>query len=51
MKVYQKLELDILELEEDVVRTSGITSSGGGNGGGGLNEDPNQYDDVIDDMG
>lgn len=50
MKVYQKLELEILELEEDVIRTSGVSSSSG-NGGGGLNEDPNQYDDVIDDMG
>ena len=50
MKVYQKFEVEVLELEEDIVRTSG-SLGGGGNEGDGLNEDPNQYDDVIDDMG
>ena len=50
MRVYQKRELEMLELEEDIVRTSG-GMSGGGNGGGGLDEGPNIYDDVIDDMG
>lgn len=50
MKVYNKFELEVLELEEDIVRTSGGLG-GGGNGGDGLDESPNDHDDLVDDFG
>ena len=49
MKVYNKFELEVLELEEDIVRTSGGLS-GGGNGGDGLDEDANEHDDLVEDF-
>ena len=49
MKVYQKFEVEVLELEEDIVRTSG-SLGGGGNGDNGL-EDPNDKDDLVEDFG
>ena len=58
MRIYTKFELEVLEIEEDVVRTSGVigggdssgSSVGGGNGDNGL-EDPNKNDDIIEDWG
>ena len=45
MKAYQKFELEILELEEDIVRTSGEGNDPV------ATEDPiSTYDDVISDF-
>ena len=45
MKAYKKFELEILELEEDIVRTSGEGT------GPVVEEDPiSKYDDVISDF-
>ncbi len=51
MKAYNKFELEVLELEEDIVRTSGGLSGGGNGGGSGINEDPNANDDLVEDFG
>lgn len=53
MKAYKELMMEILEIEEDIVRMSGIdpgdSSTSGGNE---LDEDPaNIWDDTIPDFG
>lgn len=42
MKAYQKLEIEVLELEEDIVRTSGEEAA--------LEDPISKYDDVISDF-
>ena len=52
MKLFRKLELEVLELEEDIVRTSGSIGGGESSGGAGNGlEDSNKNDDIIDDWG
>ena len=42
MKAYQKFEIEVLELEEDIVRTSGDQAP--------LDDPLSKYDDVISDF-
>ncbi len=42
MKAYKKLEMEVLELEEDIVRTSDEQTA--------LEDPISQYDDVISDF-
>lgn len=42
MKAYKKFEIEVLELEEDIVRTSGDQTP--------LDDPLSQYDDVITDF-
>lgn len=55
MKDYKKLLMEILELEEDIVRTSGVGGSESGSGSGDStlddNDPRNDYDDLIPDFG
>ena len=48
MNEYKKLMMEILQLEEDIVRTSGVEG-----GGGDLDSDDplNEKDDIISDFG
>ena len=43
MKTYQKVEIEVLQIEEDVVRTSPVTES--------TAEDLNVFDDLIFNFG
>ena len=56
MKEFKKFTIEILELEEDIVRTSGISGDGGDGGDGGsgdldLDDPMNEKDDIISDFG
>ena len=53
MKEFKKFTIEILELEEDIVRTSGISGDGGSGDSGDLDlDDPiNDKDDIIPDFG
>lgn len=51
MKAYKKLLMEILELKEDIVRTSGIGDSSSGEPTIDDNDPRNPYDDIIPDFG